>query len=208
MFNQRGDFMKKQIIFTLVVSLLSFGMIDSAMTSEIEIPLVSLEEQKKIRELELKKLEEERIQEYHDNELSRFLTDIGFRESGNRYDITNKWGYMGRFQFGKSTLKGLGFEVSKSEFLSNPQLQDSAMMALLNHNKEKLQKYIDVYDGQTINGMLITESGILAAAHLGGQGSVKRYFKHGKVFRDGNGTKITSYMNKFSGYDIKLKPNS
>lgn len=208
MFNQRGDFMKKQIIFTLVVSLLSFGMIDSAMTSEIEIPLVSLEEQRKIRELELKKLEEERIQEYHDNELSRFLTDIGFRESGNRYDITNKWGYMGRYQFGKSTLKGLGFEVSKSEFLSNPQLQDSAMMALLNHNKEKLQKYIDVYDGQTINGMLITESGILAAAHLGGQGSVKRYFKHGKVFRDGNGTKITSYMNKFSGYDIKLKPNS
>lgn len=203
--------MKKQIIFTLVVSLLSFGMIDSAMTSEIEIPLVSLEEleeQRKIRELELKKLEEERIQEYHDNELSRFLTDIGFRESGNRYDITNKWGYMGRYQFGKSTLKGLGFEVSKSEFLSNPQLQDSAMMALLNHNKEKLQKYIDVYDGQTINGMLITESGILAAAHLGGQGSVKRYFKHGKVFRDGNGTKITSYMNKFSGYDIKLKPNS
>lgn len=208
MFNQRGDFMKKQIIFTLVVSLLSFGMIDSAMTSEIEIPLVSLEEQRKIRELELKKLEEERIQEYHDNELSMFLTDIGFRESGNRYDITNKWGYMGRYQFGKSTLKGLGFEVSKSEFLSNPQLQDSAMMALLLHNKEKLQKYIDVYDGQTVNGMLITESGILAAAHLGGQGSVKRYFKHGKVFRDGNGTKITSYMNKFSGYDIKLKPNS
>lgn len=200
--------MKKQIIFTLVVSLLSFGMIDSAMTSEIEIPLVSLEEQRKIRELELKKLEEERIQEYHDNELSMFLTDIGFRESGNRYDITNKWGYMGRYQFGKSTLKGLGFEVSKSEFLSNPQLQDSAMMALLLHNKEKLQKYIDVYDGQTVNGMLITESGILAAAHLGGQGSVKRYFKHGKVFRDGNGTKITSYMNKFSGYDIKLKPNS
>jgi len=208
MFNQRGDFMKKQIIFTLVVSLLSFGMIDSAMTSEIEIPLVSLEEQRKIRELELKKLEEERIQEYHDNELSMFLTDIGFRESGNRYDITNKWGYMGRYQFGKSTLKGLGFEVSKSEFLSNPQLQDSAMMALLLHNKEKLQKYIDIYDGQTVNGMLITESGILAAAHLGGQGSVKRYFKNGKVFRDGNGTKITSYMNKFSGYDIKLKPNS
>jgi len=200
--------MKKQIIFTLVVSLLSFGMIDSAMTSEIEIPLVSLEEQRKIRELELKKLEEERIQEYHDNELSMFLTDIGFRESGNRYDITNKWGYMGRYQFGKSTLKGLGFEVSKSEFLSNPQLQDSAMMALLLHNKEKLQKYIDIYDGQTVNGMLITESGILAAAHLGGQGSVKRYFKNGKVFRDGNGTKITSYMNKFSGYDIKLKPNS
>jgi hypothetical protein len=56
--------------------------------------------------------------------------------------------------------------------------------------------------------MLITESGILAAAHLGGQGSVKRYFKNGKVFRDGNGTKITSYMKTFSGYDINLKLQS
>jgi hypothetical protein len=207
MFNQRGDFMKKQIIFTLIVSLLSFGMIDSAMKSEFkasEITLQELEEQRKIQELELKKLEEQRIQQYHEDELQRFLTDIGFRESGNRYGITNKWGYMGRYQFGKSTLKGLGFEVSKNEFLSNPQLQDSAMMALLNHNKEKLQKYIDLFDGETIDGMYISESGILAAAHLGGQGSVKRYFRNGKVFRDGNGTKITSYMNKFSGYDIKL----
>ncbi len=199
--------MKKQIIFTLIVSLLSFGMIDSAMKSEFkasEITLQELEEQRKIQELELKKLEEQRIQQYHEDELQRFLTDIGFRESGNRYGITNKWGYMGRYQFGKSTLKGLGFEVSKNEFLSNPQLQDSAMMALLNHNKEKLQKYIDLFDGETIDGMYISESGILAAAHLGGQGSVKRYFRNGKVFRDGNGTKITSYMNKFSGYDIKL----
>ena len=203
--------MKKHIIFTLIVSLLSVGMIDSAMNSEFkasEITLQELQEQKKIQELELKKLEEERIQQYHDDELQRFLSDIGFRESGNRYDITNKWGYMGRYQFGKSTLKGLGFDVSKNEFLSNPQLQDSAMMALLNHNKEKLQKYIDLFDGETIDGMYISESGILAAAHLGGQGSVKRYFRNGKVFRDGNGTKITSYMHKFSGYDIKLKPNS
>ena len=203
--------MKKQIIFTLIVSLLSFGMIDSAMKSEFkasEITLQELEEQRKIQELELKKLEEQRIQQYHEDELQRFLTDIGFRESGNRYHITNKWGYMGKYQFGRSTLKGLGFKVTKQEFLNNPQLQEEAMMALLLHNKEKLQKYIDVFDGQTVNGMLITESGILAAAHLGGQGSVKRYFKNGKVFRDGNGTKITSYMNKFSGYEIKLKPNS
>ena len=199
--------MKKHIIFTLIVSLLSVGMIDSAMNSEFkasEITLQELQEQKKIQELELKKLEEERIQQYHDDELQRFLSDIGFRESGNRYDITNKWGYMGRYQFGKSTLKGLGFDVSKNEFLSNPQLQDSAMMALLNHNKEKLQKYIDLFDGETMDGLYISESGILAAAHLGGQGSVKRYFRNGKVFRDGNGTKITSYMDKFSGYDIKL----
>lgn len=199
--------MRKQIIFTLMVSLLSFGLMDSAMTNGMETTIVTLEEleeQRRIHELELKRLEEERIRQYHEEELNRFLTDIGFRESGNRYDITNSWGYMGKYQFGKSTLKGLGFEVTRKEFLNNPQLQEEAMMALLLHNKEKLQTYIDLYDGETINGMYISESGILAAAHLGGQGSVKRYFRNGKVFRDGNGTKITSYMNQFSGYDIKL----
>ena len=201
--------MKRQVIFTLVLSGLSFGVIDSAVTKDksTSITLVDLEKE---RELELLKIEQEkiRIEQYHQQELENFLDAIGFRESGNRYGITNKWGYMGKYQFGKSTLKGLGFNVTKKEFLSNPHLQEEAMMALLLHNKEKLQLYIDTFDGKTINGMLITESGILAAAHLGGQGSVKRYFKKGKVFRDGNGTKITSYMNKFSGYDIKLKPNS
>jgi hypothetical protein len=29
-----------------------------------------------------------------------------------------------------------------------------------------------------VSGIVVTESGILAAAHLGGAGSVKRYFKN------------------------------
>jgi hypothetical protein len=198
--------MKKQIIFTVTVSLLSFGVIDSAVTKDKSDNRVELIDLQKEREEELIKieLEEIRVHEYHQQQLDSFLDAIGFRESSNRYDIVNRWGYMGKYQFGRSTLKGLGFAVTRKEFLSNPQLQEEAMMALLLHNKEKLQLYIDTFDGKTINGMLITESGILAAAHLGGQGSVKRYFKNGKVFRDGNGTKITSYMDKFSGYDIQL----
>ena len=200
--------MKRPIIFSVIISLLSFGVIDSAALkkAESESNEIDLVDILKEKELEKQCLIESIIlqEKYHQQQLDSFLTAVGFRESGNRYHITNKWGYMGKYQFGKSTLKGLGFKVTKKEFLSNPQLQEEAMMALLLHNKEKLQKYIDVFDGQTINGMLITESGILAAAHLGGQGSVKRYFKNGKVFRDGNGTKITSYMKKFSGYDIQL----
>ena len=200
--------MKRPIIFSVIISLLSFGVIDSAALKKAESESNEIDLVDILKEQELEKqclIESIILQEkYHQQQLDSFLTAVGFRESGNRYDITNKWGYMGKYQFGKSTLKGLGFKVTKKEFLSNPQLQEEAMMALLLHNKEKLQKYIDVFDGQTINGMLITESGILAAAHLGGQGSVKRYFKNGKVFRDGNGTKITSYMKKFSGYDIQL----
>jgi len=201
--------MKRPIIFSVIISLLSFGVIDSAAlkNAESESNEIDLVDILKEKELEKQCLIESIIlqEKYHQQQLDSFLTAVGFRESGNRYHITNKWGYMGKYQFGKSTLKGLGFKVTKKEFLSNPQLQEEAMMALLLHNKEKLQKYIDIFDGQTINGMIITESGILAAAHLGGQGSVKRYFKNGKVFRDGNGTKITSYMEKFSGYDIQLQ---
>ena len=191
------------IVTLIVITALSFGMADG----EKEYPTVTnvelaLENGK--RSLLRKQFIKDSIEDYHRFELEHFLNAIGHRESTNRYDVVNKWGYMGRYQFGKSTLKGLGYDVSKNEFLSNPELQEEAMLSLLKHNKEKLQKYIDVFDGKTINGIYITESGILAAAHLGGQGSVKRYFKNGKVFKDGNGTRITSYMDKFSGYDIAL----
>ena len=198
--------MKKKILIifvTTVVAILSFGMADGEKkyptVNNIEATIANGE-----RILLRKQFIRDSIKQYHNFELEKFLDAIGHRESTNRYDVVNPWGYMGRYQFGKSTLKGLGYDVSRKEFLSNPKLQEEAMMALLNHNKEKLQKYIDVFDGKTINGIYITESGILAAAHLGGQGSVKRYFKNGKVFRDGNGTKVTSYMDKFSGYDIAL----
>ena len=133
-----------------------------------------------------------------------FLEHLGHQESGNRYDVVNRFGYMGRFQFGKSTLKTLKIKVTKEAFLSSPDLQDYAMYSLLCYNKKKLKKYIDNFDGQIIHGILVTESGLLAAAHLGGQGSVKKWFRTGKIRQDGNGVKITSYMKRFSGYTLYL----
>ena len=133
-----------------------------------------------------------------------FLHDLGHQESGNRYDVVNQFGYMGRYQFGKSTLRTLKIRVSKEAFLNSPDLQDYAMLQLLCYNKKKLQKYIDEYDGEVVNGILVTESGLLAAAHLGGQGSVKKWFRTGKIRKDGNGVKITSYMQRFGGYNLDL----
>jgi hypothetical protein len=133
-----------------------------------------------------------------------FLDAIGFRESGNRYDIVNRYGYMGKYQFGRKTLRGLGFKMSKEEFLNSPLLQEQAMHALLKQNKRSLRKYIAKYDGKYIHGVLVTESGLLAAAHLGGAGSVKKWFRTGKVRKDGNGVKITSYMERFGGYDLNV----
>ena len=138
------------------------------------------------------------------NQTELFLNAIGHRESSNRYDIVNKWGYIGKYQFGKKTLKNLGYDVSKKEFLNSPYLQEKAMLDLLEHNKKILQSYIDYWDGRKINGKVITESGILAAAHLAGAGNVKRFLKKGEEFKDGNGTKLTSYLTQFSGYDINL----
>ena len=136
--------------------------------------------------------------------MDEFLYAIGHQESGNRYFVVNRFGYMGKYQFGKSTLRTLKIKVTKEAFLNSPDLQEYAMQQNLLYNKKKLQKYIDRFDGCLIDGILITESGILAAAHLGGPGSVKKYFRSGKVAKDGNGVKITNYMQRFSGYELYL----
>ena len=134
----------------------------------------------------------------------QFLEAIGHRESTNNYSVVNEFGYMGRYQFGRSTLKGLGINVTKEEFINDPKLQEKAMHMLLSHNKKKLKRYIKKYEGQIIHGVLITESGVLAAAHLAGQGNVRKFLKNGFVFKDGNGTKMTSYMKQFGGYILNL----
>lgn len=133
-----------------------------------------------------------------------FLRKIGHVESGNRYSAVNRWGYMGKYQFGLETLRALEIDASKKEFLSSPTLQEKAMAKLLAENKKTLRRYIRKYDGKVVHGVLVTESGILAAAHLGGAGNVANWFKHGEDFKDGNGTPITKYMQIFSGYSLEL----
>tara|TARA_R110002012_G_scaffold318560_1_gene537205 strand:- start:1409 stop:1960 length:552 start_codon:yes stop_codon:yes gene_type:complete len=176
----------RTLIFTILAVFTSPVMV--APTSPID-ELIFIEEEVK----------SEPIKDYY-----LFLNDLGHRESGNRYHVVNKYGYMGKYQFGKSTLKTLKIKVTKEAFLNSPDLQEYAMLKLLCYNKNKLQKYIDKYEGQVVNDILVTESGLLAAAHLGGAGSVRKWFRTGKIRKDGNGVKITSYMKQFSGYDLDL----
>jgi len=136
---------------------------------------------------------------------NKFLEDIGMRESSGNYKAVNQYGYLGKYQFGRRTLNALGFDnVSNREFLANPSIQEEAMYALLSHNKHILRRQIEKFHGDTINGIFITESGILAAAHLAGPGNVKKFFRKGYEFKDGNGTKMTSYMIKFSDYKLEF----
>ena len=133
-----------------------------------------------------------------------FLNAIGHKESSNRYDAVNRLGYLGKYQFGRTTLKSLDIKTTKKEFLSDPELQEEAMDRLLTENYKSLRRYITKYEGTVHNEVYITKSGVLAAAHLGGAGNVRRWFRRGTDFKDANGTSIVTYMKKFSGYNLDL----
>lgn len=134
-----------------------------------------------------------------------FKEALAFRESQGRYNLINSLGYMGKYQFGRAALQAIGIQ-NNAEFLKNPRLQEKAFNALLAKNKWELRKEIKKYDGKVVNGVLITESGILAGAHLGGAGSVKKFLNsNGKrAIKDNYGTSLKSYMKKFGGYDTSF----
>jgi hypothetical protein len=136
---------------------------------------------------------------------SSFLNKIGHYESSNDYSRVNRWGYMGKYQFHMETLKAIDIDVSKRKFLSSPVLQEEAMDRLLTANHKNLKRFIKKYEGKVVHGVLVTESGILAAAHLGGAGNVRKWFRKGEDFKDGNGTPITKYMKVFAGYSLELE---
>lgn len=131
-----------------------------------------------------------------------FQQNLAARESLCKYNKVNTLGYMGKYQFGSETLESLGIK-DEGKFLRSRPLQEKAFIANLSKNKWELRKEIEKYSGTTVKGILITESGILAAAHLGGAGSVKRFLKTkgNRKFRDGYGTSITEYLTEFAGYD-------
>jgi len=134
-----------------------------------------------------------------------FKEALAFKESRGDYFSVNTLGYLGKYQFGKGTLKLIGV-YNPSSFLNNPELQEKAFIANAARNKWILRRDIKRFVGKHIDGVLITESGILAAAHLAGPGSVKKYLRsYGAIgFADAYGTTIKKYMNKFSGYDTSF----
>ncbi len=160
------------------------------------------------------------ISAFSDESFEAFTLDLGksyvgfkealaFKESQGNYFSVNDFGYLGKYQFGKETLKLIGV-YNPNQFLYNPELQEKAFMANLERNKWVLRRDIKRFVGERINGITITESGILAAAHLAGPGSVKKYLRSlgQNRFSDAYGTSIKTYMKRFSGYDTSfITPN-
>lgn len=146
---------------------------------------------------------------YRESEFNRFVADLGKRESGNNWKSVNCIGCFGEWQFKESTVHYLGFrQVTLKKFKKNPEvfppeLQRKALESLIKVNMALLKDY-ERYIGQTINGVLVTRSGMIAAAHLGGARSVRLFLTSGGKLdkKDTLGTAVSNYMRKFSFYDI------
>lgn len=134
-----------------------------------------------------------------------FKEALAFKESRGDYGVVNQFGYMGKYQFGIGTLAMIGIK-NKNTFLSSPELQERAFYANLSRNKWILRRDLKWFVGKRMNGIVVTESGVLAAAHLAGPGAVKKYLRSGGVdgFADAFGTTIRYYMKRFSGFDTSF----
>ena len=138
--------------------------------------------------------------------MDKFLYHLGASESSNRYDIESPHGMLGYWQFEPATLKYMGINVSKVDFLNSPLMQRATMMLYLKRNKEYFARDIARYSGTYVGGILMTESGILAGAHL--KPSAMKAFLNSNGAEDGcdgNGTRVSVYLKKFAGYRIVLE---
>lgn len=134
-----------------------------------------------------------------------FKEALAFKESRGNYFTVNTLGYLGKYQFGSETLKLIGI-YKPNHFLYNPELQEKAFIANAERNKWVLRKDIKRFEGKQISGIKVTESGILAAAHLAGPGSVKKFLRSygNNNSSDAYGSTVKHYMKKFSGYDTSV----
>lgn len=132
-----------------------------------------------------------------------FMDKIAAIESGGNYKVTNEFGMMGRYQFSPGTVRALGFNVNRNQFLNNPELQDSVMYRYMKANQTELLPLINKYDGKTIRGVKVTRAGILAGAHFAGSYGVYAYFRNGGPdISDARGTSLTKYMKFFSNVQL------
>jgi hypothetical protein len=142
--------------------------------------------------------------------LDKFLKEVAFSESSGDWKKINSLGYIGLYQFGKIALKEVGLDrkIDTERFRKNPgifppELQHEKMKELMSKNWHYMRSQHGRV-GDTVDGIPITKSGMIAAAHLVGAKSVRKYLKsEGKINpADANGVRVSDYMNKFKGYDL------
>ena len=196
------------VIFGLVVAIASTNL---SFKSKVDLTMYKLEDAGMCynvpSESDAAHSEElnDRYQVFLSKSYIAFKEALAFKESRGNYKVVNTLGYLGKYQFNKNTLKAFGIRNSDT-FLNDTRLQEDAFLALTSRNKWLLRKEISRYVGKRVSGVKVTESGILAAAHLAGAGNVKKFLRSGGAnnFADAYGTTIRYYLKRFSGYDTSI----
>jgi hypothetical protein len=182
----------------LIISFIFISLVCTAPTVDFRLNL-----------LKFRSISEYVDEKYHESEFSRFINDLGYRESRNNWLSVNLIGCFGEWQFAESTLKYLGYrKITLNKFKVNPnifprELQLKALKNLIKINLSYLMNY-EHFIGDTIKGVPITKSGMIAASHLGGAGSLKRYLNsNGRInSKDVLGTSIYDYLKDFRFYNL------
>ena len=137
--------------------------------------------------------------------IEQFMERVAQIETpGGGYQTVNRFGMLGRYQFSPSTIRVLGYTVSKSAFLNTPELQDSVMVAYMVANERELQPLINRYEGRRFKGIRITRASILAGAHFAGSNGVRTFFNNNDAdgTTDAFGTSLRKYMSMFSDFHL------
>jgi len=127
-----------------------------------------------------------------------FKEALAFKESSGDYFSVNTLGYLGKYQFGIGTLQLMGV-YDATNFLNDPALQEEVFKTNIARNKWILRRDIKRFEGKRIKGVAVTESGMLAAAHLAGPGNVMKYLRsYGRYdVKDVYGTSMAKYIRVF-----------
>lgn len=156
----------------------------------------------------------------YNDEYGTFLSVLGECESGNEYDALSYDGqFLGRWQIGVLGLQEVGFIdssknwtslaasfgiTSKETFLTSESGQDYAVLAYhkkILHYAENMS--ITSYINTDVNGIVMTFSGMIAAAHALGVGGLHSLIKNGTTGDAGNDSVGLKYMKICSGYNIE-----
>ncbi|NNL89060.1 MAG: hypothetical protein HKP25_08315 [Marinicaulis sp.] len=163
-------------------------------------------------------------------DIDDFYDALAQRESGGNAAVENTFGYLGLYQMGEPAMMDAAWYdesppaetsrndwigdwltraqnngvTSKATYLSKPSAQDVAVRQF----HDRVAAYINAldlldYEGQVINGIEITKSGLLAACHLLGCGTVRDYLEApgSGTPADAYGTTIEEYLSLFANYE-------
>lgn len=161
------------------------------------------------------------------DEYQEFLDKLAKEESKNNPGayFPERGGYLGLYQMSEAALVDAGYYIqddtpnindwegtwtgrdgidNKEDFLANAQAQTNAVTAY----HRKLWGYVqdmglDDLVGEEQQGVTVTQSGLLAGAHLLGASGLSRCLAGiPDACADGNGTSALTYMGILGGYDV------